>query len=217
VDNPPGPIGTPLAGPPQPSNPGLIKRVALFFGFLAFVVAVLILASQYSSQSSGRMETSSSASEETHSDDTAMQSKQMELAKAIAGPSATQMAGNVRKWKGSFVHFPCKITNVIDGPEANAMCGVGVTATFHNDPAPNIDYADGAAVAKAEKAAESSMAAQMKRAEDQAMIVLVGERVKNFDGGQIVTITGEVLGPEEGTNAMGATLNYPTVRVDYAE
>lgn len=53
--------------------------------------------------------------------------------------------------------------------------------------------------------------------EDQAMVVLTGDKVKNFDGGQIVTITGKVLGAVEGKNAMGMTLKYPTVRVDYFE
>ena len=143
--------------------------------------------------------------------------KSDELSEAKHGPTATQMAGNADKWKGSYVHFPCKIMNVIEGPAANAMCGRGVTAKLDVSQPSDVDYSDPNAVNKSIQEAQSSAERQMQVMEDQAMVVLVGEKVANFDGDQIVTITGEVMGAQSGQNAMGATLNYPTVRVDYAE
>ncbi len=148
----------------------------------------------------------------------AIPSKSDELADARrGGPTATQMAGNSDKWKGSYVRFPCKIINVIAGPAANAMCGRGVTATFDAAPPSNVDYSDPNAIDKAVQESEDSAQRQTQVMEDQAMVVLVGDKVGNFDGGQIVTITGEVMGAQSGRNGMGATLNYATVRVDYAE
>ena len=49
------------------------------------------------------------------------------------------------------------------------------------------------------------------------MLVLVGDRVSGFDGNQQVTIIGPVLGSVEGKNGLGVTMDYATIRVDYAE
>jgi hypothetical protein len=61
------------------------------------------------------------------------------------------------------------------------------------------------------------MSAEMKKASDSALLLLVGDKVAAFDGGQLVTIIGKVTGTTEGENTMGATTQFPTVRVDYAE
>ena len=74
---------------------------------------------------------------------------------------------------------------------ANAMCGAGVTARPDTS------------------AFETTM--------DQAIVVLVGSKVGSLDGGQVGTITGKVLGTFEGKNGIGATANYTTIGVDYAE
>lgn len=157
-----------------------------------------------------------SASDSSDSSDS-IPSKSDELADAKRGPSATQMAGNANKWRGSYVHFPCKITNVIEGPAANAMCGRGITAKLDVSQPNDVDYSDPNAVNKAIKESQENSERQMQVMQDQAMVVLVGDKVGNLDGGQIVTITGEVMGAQSGQNAMGATLEYPTIRVDYAE
>lgn len=185
-----------------------LSLVALLAGAL-FLCVPLSGCDQSDAGRSGASTDSRRASGETLS-------KSDELFIALHGPTATQMAGNANKWKGRYVHFPCKITNVVDGPAANAMCGKGVTATFEM-ATPNVDYSDPNAVDRAMKQAEASENRQMALADDEAMIVLVGDKVSGFDGGQVVTITGQVLGTQQGQNAMGATIEYPTVRVDFAK
>jgi hypothetical protein len=135
------------------------------------------------------------------------------------GPTASQVFGNANKWAGHYVRLDCKITNVIaDSDEANAMCGKGIAA----DPealakTPNIDYSDPDAVSRAEAEQEKAGQQFARDVQDQALMVLVGDHVSEFDGNQRVTIIGPVLGSEEGKNGMGATMDYATVRVDYAE
>jgi hypothetical protein len=131
--------------------------------------------------------------------------------------TATRVAGNAKKWRGAYVRFPCRITNVIEGPAANAVCGRGVAATFHADMPANVDYTDPQAVAHAEAAAEKSAHEELEVMQDQAIVLLVGDRVKDFDGGQVVTISGQVLESEEGRTGLGVTRDFPTIRVDYAE
>ena len=98
------------------------------------------------------------------------------------------------------------------------MCGKGIAA----DPmalskTPTIDYSDPDAVSRAEAAQEKAGQQFARDIQDQALLVLVGDKVSNLDGDQRVTIIGPVLGSEEGKNGMGATMDYATVRVDYAE
>jgi hypothetical protein len=145
--------------------------------------------------------------------------KQEEAQRVNRDATATKVFGNPSKWAGEYVRFPCKIMNVVNldnGSGANATCGAGVTATFSSNM-PNVDYSDPQAVARAEQEMEKNANGQVQRAEDQALLLLVGDKVRSFDGGQIVTIMGPVIGTTEGKNAMGATLEYPTVRIDYAE
>ncbi len=189
---------------------------------VAFVVAIVSLGCTVAACSRIGGSSSTEASQDSDSS-SAVLAKADELLEAKHGPTATQMAGNANKWRESYVHFPCKIINVVNGPAANATCGRGVTATFTSSvPAiPNVDYSDPnayrSALNRAIKQSERGAERQMAVMQDQAMVVLVGDKVANFDGGQIVTITGQVLGDQQGRNAMGMTLSYPTVRVDYAE
>lgn len=147
-------------------------------------------------------------------------SKSAELDRAQGGPSASQINGNANKWAGQYVHFPCKIINVIQDaqgdPEANAECGAGVTAQA-NLTEPNIDYSDPDAVQRAMAQEARAEQSYVHRIGDQAMIVLEGSKVANLDGDQIITVTGPVLGAVEGKNGFGVTMNYTVVRVDYAD
>jgi hypothetical protein len=82
---------------------------------------------------------------------------------------------------------------------------------------PDVDYSDPDAVAKAERDMESHTNATMKKMQDSALLLLVGDKASSLDGGQIITVTGQVLAPSDGTNAMGAKMSFPTIRIDYAE
>ena len=48
-----------------------------------------------------------------------------------------------------------------------------------------------------------------------AAILLTGDEVAGYDAEQIVQFVGTVEQPTEGTNAMGGTRQFPTVRVDF--
>ena len=52
--------------------------------------------------------------------------------------------------------------------------------------------------------------------EFSAMLVLTGDSVSSYDANQVVMFVGTVQEPTEGTNAMGGTMRFPIVRVDYA-
>ena len=146
--------------------------------------------------------------------------KSDELNAAKHGPTASQVYGNPKKWAGSYVRLTCKITNVLQEngsvPTANAMCGRGVTARLDTS-SPNIDYTDPDAVNRAMAKQQRAADQFTRESEDEALLVLTGDRVSQFDGNQIVTVIGPVLGALEGKNAMGATMDFATVRVDYAE
>jgi len=145
--------------------------------------------------------------------------KSDELLAAKTGPTASQVFGNPKKWAGTYVKLDCEITNVVadsDTPMANARCGKGVSAQIPTTQ-PNVDYSDPDAVNKA-LAEQAKASAQFGRdIQDQAFLVLVGDHVSDFDGNQRVTVIGPVLGSMEGKNAMGVTMDYATVRVDYAQ
>lgn len=121
---------------------------------LRFVLLILFSMTAINGCSSAQGTNDSDLSEQSQD---ATRSKQDELDDARRGPTATKMAGNAEKWRGSFVHFPCKITNVIDGPAANAMCGLGVTAKLDTSAA-NVDYSDPSSVDKAMRQLEKKYA-----------------------------------------------------------
>lgn len=148
-------------------------------------------------------------------------SKSEEISRARnSGATAQKVYGNPNKWQGTYVRFPCKVSNVVDlgngSSGANADCGQAVTTTF-DTTSPDVDYTDPDAVAKAEREMESRTNATMKKMQDSALLLLVGGKASSLDGGQIITVTGQVLAPSDGTNAMGAKMSFPTVRIDYAE
>jgi hypothetical protein len=99
---------------------------------------------------------------------------------------------------------------------ANAQCGEAATLSF-DAAIPDVDYSDPEAVAKASRDMQRKTNEMAKKIKDNATLFLVGEKTAAFDGGQVVTVTGEVIEPMDGTNAMGAKMTFPTVRVDYAE
>ena len=137
-------------------------------------------------------------------------SKSNEFAAAKPGPWASQIGGNPRKWVGHYVDLDCEITSVrSDDEEADARCGKGVAPVRLVTPQPNLDYGDQNAVNRA-MAEQQRQGQQIRReAEDVAEIVLVGDKVTNFDGNQRVTILGPVLRSENDDSAR--------VRVDYAQ
>jgi hypothetical protein len=179
---------------------------------------------QHTSDSSSASQ-DSAASQQADSNDTTGQglSKADELSQVDTGATALKVYGNPDKWSGTYVKFPCKISNVVDagdgGKEANATCGESVTLDFTkgSSDTPDVDYSDPEAVSKLEARQQREMSAEMKKASDSALLLLVGDKVAAFDGGQLVTIIGKVTGTTEGENTMGATTQFPTVRVDYAE
>jgi hypothetical protein len=148
------------------------------------------------------------------------QSIEEESAAAQRGPTATQAFGNPDKWAGTFVRWRCRITNVVssdgDNSTANAVCGAGIDA--HLDiTQPNIDYTDQSAVNRSIAESEHKGEEYAQKISDQALFVLVGAPVGDFDGGQKTTIFGPVVGSIEGKNGMGVTVRFATVRVDYAK
>ncbi|HEY1680963.1 MAG TPA: hypothetical protein VGF98_04955 [Candidatus Tumulicola sp.] len=149
-------------------------------------------------------------------------SKADEVAQVNHGATASKVYGNPDKWTGTYVRFPCKISNVVDAgdgtKEANAICGESVTVNFTSglSNTSDVDYSDPDAVAKAQARQQNEMNVQMKKASDSALLLLTGDKVGDFDGGQVVTIIGKVTGTTEGQNTMGASTQFPTIRVDYA-
>jgi uncharacterized protein YceK len=83
---------------------------------------------QHTSDSSSASQ-DSAASQQADSNDTTGQglSKADELSQVDTGATALKVYGNPDKWSGTYVKFPCKISNVVDagdgGKEANATCG----------------------------------------------------------------------------------------------
>ncbi len=214
-------------------NPGNVIIAAIIgiaiIGFLAknasnapsgdSTASSTVAQAQQPDQSQAQQPDSSQAADASTGD--GVLSKSEEVSRAhTSGSTAQKVYGNPAKWLGMYVRFPCKISNVIDlgngSSGANAQCGQGVTATLDTTP-PDVDYSDPDAVAKAERAIQSRTDAAMKRMQDNAMLVLVGTKASSLDGGQVITVTGQVLAPSDGTNAMGAKMSFPTVRIDYAE
>lgn len=150
------------------------------------------------------------------------QDKASEIAqwKSNGGPSATQIYGNPQKWKGAFTKITCKVDSVImldDGTNAaNAICGEGVTATIDASMS-NVDYRNLDDVEKAAKRQAQQMNEMSRKIQDMSLLLLVGDKVKSLDGGQVVTVVGPVLGTTPGTNAMGVAVYSPTVRADYIQ
>lgn len=163
---------------------------------------------------------SESVGQEDNNTTTESLSKPDELKRVDSAATAEKVTENPDEWQGTYVRFPCQIVNVMTdlpgGPFASATCGQSVTLT--RGTAPNFDYSDPDAPTRSSAQTENSMREQVEKARDAGMMLLTGDRVKNFDGGQVVTITGMVVpNTPQGINAMATDLGFTTVRVDYAE
>jgi hypothetical protein len=53
--------------------------------------------------------------------------------------------------------------------------------------------------------------------DDDTNIVLEYDDTGSVDAGQSVRVLGTVDSPSEGTNAMGGSMNFPTVKVEFME
>jgi hypothetical protein len=102
------------------------------------------------------------------------------------------------------VRLNCEIIKVSRAPtiaisSADARCGRGVLASLANEPS---------------KAATQEYNRELG---DQALLLLVGDKVSNLGAGQNARIIGRVTGSSPRKNGAGATIDVVTVRIDYIE
>ena len=131
----------------------------------------------------------SSSTASTSKTATVLSKRDEVVAAKHAAATALKVHRNPDRWQGTYVRFPCRIINgIVGGVDGNRAANAMCGAGVTAKDAP-----------------------------DQVLVVLVGSKVGSLDGGHVVTITGQVLGSVERTNGIGATVDYATIRVDYAE